>query len=236
MSARLPRTTTARLAAMIGLACAAVAAVPTAAMAATTPMFGATAIKSSTGPIADWASLSGTAPTGTITFVLYGPNNAACSGSPAFTSVKAVSGSGGYSSDWFTPSSPGTYQWIAVYSGDANNTPASTSCADAANSVTIGGTSSASVTASPSTVRQGGVLTVTWGAVQSPTSTDWIGLFAAGASDSAEKTWKYTGGTASGSTTLTVPWGTTPGTYEVRLFYNNSLVRMATSSPVTVTA
>ncbi|MCA1843745.1 MAG: hypothetical protein LC792_11290, partial [Actinobacteria bacterium] len=185
---------------------------------------------------ADWASINSSSPTGTITFVLYGPNNNTCTGSPAFTSTKTVSGNGAYSSDWFTPTSPGRYQWIAFYSGDVNNTPVSTSCADAANSVTIGGTASASLSASPSSVRQGGVLTVTWGAIQSPTSTDWIGLYAAGAPDSAMKAWKYTGGSAAGSTTLTVPWATTPGPYEVRLFYNNSMVRMATSNPVTVTA
>ena len=224
----------ARLLAVALVAVATVAGGASPALAATTPSFGAHATQPQmSGAIQDWASINGTAPTGTITFVLYGPNNSTCSGSPTFTSVKTVAGNGAYASDWYAPTAPGTYQWVAVYSGDSNNNPAATSCSDPANTVMVGG-SQAAVSASPAAVHPAGTLSVSWGGVQNPTSTDWIGLYAVGASDSAVRSWRYTSGTSSGSTTLSVPWGTPAGNYEVRLFYNNSTVRMATSNVLTV--
>ncbi len=68
-----------------------------------------------------------------------------------------------------------------------------------------------------------------------PTAYDWVALYAVGAPDWAVKAWKYTGGTATGSTSLTIPWGTPPGNYEVRLFANNSYTRIGTAA-VTVIA
>jgi hypothetical protein len=144
-----------------------------------------------------------------------------------------VTGNGEYASDWYTPTSPGTYQWVVVYSGDGNNNAVATSCSDPANSVVVGGNQTA-VAAAPASVHPGGTLTVSWSGIQNPTSTDWLGLFAVGAPDSAMRSWRYTGGTSSGSTTLSVPWGTAPGSYEVRLYYNNSMVRIGTSNTVTV--
>jgi hypothetical protein len=45
--------------------------------------------------------------------------------------VVPVAGNGDYTTALgFTPTLPGTYQWVATYSGDANNEPASTSCGD----------------------------------------------------------------------------------------------------------
>jgi hypothetical protein len=231
--AAIPRR--ARLAAtVLFLVCATIIGLPTAAAAAT-PMFGASAVKPSTpGPIADMASIygSGPAPTGTITLVLYGPDDTGCGRGSIFSSVRTVTGNGMYSSDWYTPTTPGTYRWVAVYSGDANYTPAATACGDPNNTVLIGG-NRATVTA-PASTTPGAVLTVTWGGIQNPTSTDWIAFHAVGAPDSAVRAWRYTGGTSGGSTTLTVPWGTPRGNYEVRLFYNNSMVRLATSNVVAV--
>ena len=73
---------------------------------------------------------------GTVTFALYGPNDANCAtpiliraGQPltltSATSGTATSGAG------FTPTAPGTYRWIASYSGDANNAPVAGACGDA---------------------------------------------------------------------------------------------------------
>jgi hypothetical protein len=91
--------------------------------------------------ISDTAHLSGSlSATGTITFQLFGPNNATCGGTPIFTSTKTVSGNGDYVSDPFTTSSssPGTYRWIASYSGDASNQAVSGACNDANESVVVG--------------------------------------------------------------------------------------------------
>ncbi|HEX6596155.1 MAG TPA: hypothetical protein VF045_04420, partial [Acidimicrobiales bacterium] len=81
--------------------------------------------------IFDVASLGlGDNPTGTITFRLYGPDDATCAGPPIFTSTKPVAGNGTYNSDSYQTVSAGTYQWVASYSGDANNDAVSTACAD----------------------------------------------------------------------------------------------------------
>src|SRR5262249_19229107 len=78
----------------------------------------------------DSATLSGgVQPGGTIAFSLFPPGDSACAGPPSFTQVVTVSGNGTYStSGGFVPSTPGPGQWAAVYSGDANNNPTSSSC------------------------------------------------------------------------------------------------------------
>ncbi len=91
------------------------------------------------GSIHDTATLAGgTNPTGTITFDLFGPDNATCSGTPIFTSIKTVAGAGAYDSASFIPTATGTYRWTAFYSGDAKNSAVPpTACADPAESVAI---------------------------------------------------------------------------------------------------
>src|SRR3989454_3711438 len=76
------------------------------------------------GSVNDVAHLTlGTNPTGTITFTLYGPNDATCT-VVAFTDTKLVSGNADYTSSSFTAIQAGTYRWIASYSGDLNNNAA----------------------------------------------------------------------------------------------------------------
>ena len=68
----------------------------------------------------------------TIDFRLYGPDDAACSRAPVFTSLVPYPAAGGtVSSAPFTPATGGSYRWSASYSGDANNLPVSASCASA---------------------------------------------------------------------------------------------------------
>ena len=91
-------------------------------------------------PISDTATIGNTANKpngdpagGTVTFVAYGPDDATCSGTAAFTSAAIpVSGNGNYNSGNFTPTVAGTYRWIATYSGNSPNTsgPVSTLCND----------------------------------------------------------------------------------------------------------
>ena len=89
--------------------------------------------------IYDAATLkSGFAPTGEITFRLFGPTDPRCSGTPVFTSAAAVNGNGVYNSEGFTPTESGTYRWVAIYSGDANNRPAGPGrCGEPAEEVRI---------------------------------------------------------------------------------------------------
>ena len=112
------------------------------------------------GNVSDTATLSGGFnPTGTITFTLYGPNDATCAGAAIFTSAGVpVSGNGNYSSGNFTPTLPGTYRWIASYSGDGNNTPLATPCNDANESVLVGQAGPTMTTQASATVTLGGAV------------------------------------------------------------------------------
>ena len=108
------------------------------------------------GPISDTATLSlGVAPTGTITFSIYGPNNVGCTGAAIFTSTKTVNGNGNYTSDPFTTSVAGTYRFIAAYSGDANNSAVTSGCNDANESVLVTPAAPAIVTHASATVSAG---------------------------------------------------------------------------------
>ena len=72
----------------------------------------------------------GAPPTGSITFDLYGPDDAACAGPVFFTSTVPVNGFGDYVSATANVAAPGTYRWVATYSGDANYVGSSTACGD----------------------------------------------------------------------------------------------------------
>src|SRR3954471_6922911 len=88
--------------------------------------------------IHDTATLSGGSnPTGSITFNLYGPNDANCTGGVIFTDTVPVNGNGVYPSDEFKPTAAGTYRWIANYSGDANNNATSNACNAANENVNV---------------------------------------------------------------------------------------------------
>ena len=98
--------------------------------------------------ISDTAFLSnGYGPTGTITFRLYGPNDATCSGAAIASSVVNGAGNGIYEAEEVTIALPGTYRWIASYSGDIDNLPVTGACNDADETVEI--TPSIAITNSP---------------------------------------------------------------------------------------
>jgi hypothetical protein len=81
------------------------------------------------GPVSDKATLAnGFNPTGTMTFNLYGPNDPTCSSAPVFTWTVPVDGNGVYNSGVFETTAPGTYKWVASYSGDVNNNPVNPGC------------------------------------------------------------------------------------------------------------
>jgi len=106
--------------------------------------------------ITDTATLSNVSGNagGSITFNLY--SDATCTTS-IFTSTKPVSGPGDYTSDAYTTTAPGTYRWIASYSGDANNTGISGACGDTGESSVVN-KAAPSLTTTPSA---GGTVGVT---------------------------------------------------------------------------
>ena len=87
-------------------------------------------------PVHATAHLTGaSAPGGSMTFTVYGPADASCSGPVAFSGTSTVNGDGDYTSPAFTPSQAGDYQWVAGYSGDSANLPADSQCAQASEHV-----------------------------------------------------------------------------------------------------
>jgi hypothetical protein len=97
------------------------------------------AIRAAGLSVYDTATLSGgSAPTGVITFSLYGPNNPTCSGTPVFITATEVNGNGIYNSQRSAPTAPGVYHLVAKYSGDGRNHPAGpTACRDRAEQVRV---------------------------------------------------------------------------------------------------
>jgi len=90
------------------------------------------------GKISDTATLTGgAAPSGTITFKLFGPGDPTCNNGAIATFMQTVSGNGSYGSGNAVAGVAGTYHWVASYSGDASNNPASTLCGDPGESVTL---------------------------------------------------------------------------------------------------
>jgi len=106
---------------------------------------------------------------------------------------------------------------------------------------TVTGAIGPSLSESPGSVAAGSSVTASW-SIASPTSTDWIGLYTPGSSNTAFRSWIYVScsqspgsARASGSCSLAIPSGTPSGTYELRLFSNNGYTRLATSNTFTVT-
>jgi hypothetical protein len=84
------------------------------------------------------------------------------------------------------------------------------------------------------TVPLGGTLTVSWFCVATPTSLDWIGLFPLDGPDIAPVARLNTAGEATGNTAFSIPSFLAPGTYNFRLFINNTFSRITFSHAFTV--
>ena len=88
---------------------------------------------------------------GKITFTAYGPGDV-CSGTAAYGPIDVpVNGNGTYNSgSGFVPTAPGTYHWVAVYSGSSPNTNGvshNTDCKDGNEDVTVNTVPSSMTTA-----------------------------------------------------------------------------------------
>jgi hypothetical protein len=69
---------------------------------------------------------------GSITWDLYAPGDTACAGSPVYTeTVTDTTTDGPYSTTTgYVATAPGTYNWVASFSGDLGNPPGSTYCGE----------------------------------------------------------------------------------------------------------
>lgn len=95
------------------------------------------------------------------------------------------------------------------------------------------------LTATPTNVSPGGLVTAAWSGIAAPTGADWLALYSVGAGDGSYVAWRYVNCTqsagaaaASGSCGWAAP--TTSGNYHFRLFANNSYTRLAVSNNFTV--
>lgn len=98
-------------------------------------------------PIINLTGAAGAAAGGTMTFTLYGPGD--CS-TVAYTSSATPIDSNGQATASFTPTAPGTYHWVAAYSGDSpntNSTDHNTLCNDTAEDVVVNTVPSSMTTA-----------------------------------------------------------------------------------------
>jgi hypothetical protein len=114
------------------------------------------------GQIHDTATLSGgSSPTGMIGFRLYSSSDTACSNPIGGALIAEVShGNGSYESSSITEEAPGTYQWVASYSGDEGNAPLEGACNDPSERVIVTkGAPTLSTNASPGIVLGAGQLT-----------------------------------------------------------------------------
>jgi hypothetical protein len=93
------------------------------------------------GGFADAATLTvapgGPAPTGTISFSVYGPTDPGCTGPVVFNSTNTLVVPSTVSSS-FTPPNLGTYEVIARYGGDSNYGSVSSACGDPSQVVSVG--------------------------------------------------------------------------------------------------
>jgi len=80
--------------------------------------------------VSDMATVTGSAPTGTISFIFFNNGSCAGTGAPAgtvpLTATSSTSATATSSS--VAPTTPGSYAFIASYSGDASNAPATSGC------------------------------------------------------------------------------------------------------------
>lgn len=131
-------------------------------------------------PVHDVATLSGgDSPTGTITWKVYAANTGCATALATVTA--SVDGDGTYISPDFTPSSAGTYQWVATYSGDANNNSVASACNDTGEQSTVSKASPSIATTATSNTSGGAVHDVaTLSGGDSPTGTITWNVYAAG--------------------------------------------------------
>ncbi|MDT7555482.1 MAG: hypothetical protein QOI16_4481, partial [Pseudonocardiales bacterium] len=184
----------------------------------------------------DTATITGngtTAPTGTVVFTVFGPNDTTCVGPVAFTSTNAVSTTGGVTtatSSSFTPTQAGTYRVVAQYSGDAIYAPVTTACGDAGETETVSpGTPTVATAVAPTPIALGGAFhdtaTLTGSGVPPTGTVDFTVFGPNDATCAGTAAFTSTGNavsTTAGVTTATMPnfTPTLAGTYRVVAHYS----------------
>jgi hypothetical protein len=191
------------------------------------------------GNVSDSASVSGGfGPTGSVTFQLFAPGDTTCS-TPIATRTGALSG-GTAGSGNVAAGGVGTYNWVATYTGDANNNAVVSPCGSE-QVVVIKATPTIATTPS-GTVPAGGNVsdTATISGGYLPTGTVTFQLFAPGDTTCSLPIATRTGTLAGGTATSGTVQAGAAGTYNWVATYsgdanNNSVVSPCGDEPVVVT-
>ncbi len=208
---------------------------PTMVTAASSPVTVGAAIR-------DTATLSGgNGPTGSITFQLFGPADASCTGSALTTSTVSVNGDGTYQSAAFTPSRPGLYEWLSSYGGDAANAPVPGVCPATGESSVVLIAVPQLTTIAPPAAAIGVPLTdmVVVSGGSSPTGDLMFSLFGAQASScSGPPLHTFAAVAVAGNGTYSsgpfIP--TAPGSYAFEVAYSGDATNLATTVPCGITS
>lgn len=192
-------------------------------------------------PISDTAVLSGgAAPTGSITFQLYGPADPNCMGNVAFTSTVSVSGDGTYRSGVDTPTHPGLYEWVASYRGDANNVPVPGACPAAGQSSVVLVSVPTLVATSPASSPTGSPLTdtVLLAGGDQPTGTLTFTLYGpqANCTGTPAVVFPPVAVTGNGTYRSGAFTPTTPGTFQFQVDYSGDPNNLALHIPCGITS
>jgi hypothetical protein len=171
--------------------------------------------------IVTWAGIATPTPTDWVVLV---PPNAPDASRVAWSyTTGAASGSLGLAIPAAVPS--GTYELRLLAQNGSQRLALS-------NAVMVGPT----LAVTPTPVAPGGTVTVTWAGILTPTSGDWVTLVPLNAPDASYVAWAYTNGRAGDSLPFAIPPALPAGTYDLRLFANNTLRILGTSKVLTVTA
>jgi len=139
--------------------------------------------------------------------------------------------------------SAGTYE-LRLFANDGYERLATS----APFAVSTAGVGQPSLTANPTNVAPSGTVSAIWAGIASPTSLDWIGLYAPGTPDYGSANynfieWTYVNcttsrsngsGASSGSCPFVISSTLSAGTYELRLFADDGYTRLAKSRAITV--
>ena len=157
------------------------------------------------------------------------PSGAAVGGYVSWQYINSASGSLS-----FILNIPRTYE--ARYFKIDGFTRVATSQSFIIESGTIGGGGGGifTITISSQTVPANSNINVQFQTSGHQSSTDWIGVYKVGTSDSQYLNWQYTNGLQSDVLTFTAP--SESGNYEFRYFLNNGFERVATSLQFSVNA
>ena len=105
------------------------------------------------------------------------------------------------------------------------------------NTFTVTAAGGPTFTVTPATIPRGSAVTAAWSGIATPTSTDWIALYAPGTGQTSFLAWVYVSCTktagaaaAAGSCAFVIPSTIAAGTYELRLWANGQYLLLATSN------